>query len=62
MKTKQTIKVDGQHLWKIMEVKDQNGKAHPIYGDDFASMAISDVLAKLSELEAKEASQRGHDA
>jgi hypothetical protein len=47
---------------KIMEVKGADGKKHPIYGDDFAAAAITDVLARLNELEAKEAREQGHDA
>lgn len=47
---------------KIMEVQGADGSKHAIYGDDFAAAAIADVLARLNELEAKEAKENGHDA
>lgn len=47
---------------KIMEIDGGDGTRHPIYGSEFAAAAIADVLARLNELEAKEAQGRGHDA
>ena len=47
---------------KIIEVQGADGNKHAIYGDDFAAAAIVDVLARLNELEAKDAQANGHDA
>lgn len=51
-----------KELKKIMDVQGQDGQKHAIYGDAFAAAAITDVLARLNELEAKEAQEVGHDA
>lgn len=40
-------------LKKIMSVADEKGVQHDIMGDEFAAMALKDVLAKLNQFEAE---------
>ena len=47
---------------KILDVRGEDGDDHAIYGDEFAAMAIGDVLSRLNTLEAKAARKRGHNA
>jgi Lar family restriction alleviation protein len=53
---------EGKEPTKIMDVQDGNGVKHPIYGDAFVSECLSDVFAKMRDLEAAEAARKGHDA
>jgi hypothetical protein len=46
----------------IMNVTDVDGIKHPVYGDDFVHMALTDAFEKLATLEANEAQRIGHDA
>lgn len=47
---------------EVMHVQSGDGVKHMIYGDDFVAYTLTDVLTKLGEYEAKEATERGHDA
>ena len=47
---------------KIMEIKGSDGEQHPIYGDAYVAAVLADVLARLNDLEAKEAREKWHDA